>query len=146
MNCETRLSLKWTLCIGVLGFVLLAATGSSFKPLALVSAGDVPYPVASGAGGVVVLRVATDQAGMVTETSALHSIASLTTPATASVQSWKFRAASREDGPTASAMTVAVVFRPAVAQATPPIFEAVRPVMESGYKPAGIRAASYSEY
>ena len=117
-----------------------------FKPVELVSAADVPYPWASVADGVVVLQVATDQTGRVTGTSALRDIASLTAPAAAAVRSWKFRPASRADGPAASAMTVAVAFRPAAGPAAAPIFAAVHPEPESGYAPAGIRAAGYPEY
>jgi len=133
-------------CVGLLGSVALAASLPSFNPLKLVSAGDVPYPVASVADGVVVLQVAPDRTGRVTGTTTLRDIPSLTDPAVASVKSWTFRAASREDRPTAPAMTVAVVFRPAVVQAAPPAFDAVRPGIESGYVPASIRVAAYPEY
>jgi outer membrane biosynthesis protein TonB len=146
MSPKTRLSLVWMLCAGVLSLAVLGPIGAFVKPPELLAGGDIAYPMASVADGVVVLRIATDRTGIVTATGVVHGVASPTSPAIAAVQSWKFQAASREDGPAAAAMTVAIVFRPAVVQAPPPAFEAVRPVMESGFKPAGIRAASYPEY
>jgi hypothetical protein len=125
---------------------LAAASLLTLRPMTLVSAGDIPYPAASVADGVVLLRVATDRTGKINGTSALRDIPSLTDAATTSVQRWKFGAASRENGPVESAMTVAVIFRPAVVQAAPPVFQAVHPTMESGYTPAGILAVSYPEY
>ncbi len=131
---------------GLMGAVLLAAGRPSFQPVELISAGDIQYPWASVADGIVVLRVATDRSGTATATSALRSIASLTAPAATTVQAWKFRPASSETGPLASAMTVAIVFRPAVVVVAPPTFQAVRPAPESGYTPTGIQAVGYPEY
>jgi protein TonB len=118
--------------------------GPLFRPMELVSAGDVPYPWASVADGVVVLRVAADPAGKVTGTSAVRAIASLTEPATAAVKTWKFRPAVAPQG--ASEMTVAVVFRPAGNPVTPPVFAGAHLAAESSYAPVGIRTVSYPDY
>jgi len=116
--------------------------GPLFRPMELISAGDVPYPPASVADGVVVLRVTSDRTGKVTGTGAVRDIASLTDPATAAVRSWKFRPAVAG----ASVMTVAVVFRPALVVAAPPAFDAVQPEALSDYTPPGIRTVQYPEF
>jgi len=126
----------------VFGFLPALLLGPLFQPMELSSAGDVPYPPASVADGVVVLRVAADKTGKVTEVSAARDIGSLSGPATTAVQSWKFRPAVAG----ASVMTVAVVFRPAVVVAAPAAFDAVQPEALSEYTPPGIRTVAYPDF
>lgn len=127
----------------------LALPQASFKPAEVASAVDTRYPVGSIADGVVVLDVALTERGQVSGISAMRDAASLTSAATSSVESWKFKPASQDGLLQASAMTVAFVFRPPVNMWKPPSFtpaisspEAITPT----YTPAGIVSVSYANY
>lgn len=129
-----------------------AALGSpqvSLKPAEVSSAADTRYPVGSIADGVVVLDVALTQRGQISGIDAVRDVASLTSAATSSVESWKFKPASQDGLVQASAMTVAFVFRPPVNMWKPPSFA---PAISSpgsitpAYTPAGIVSVGYAEH
>lgn len=133
-------------------FICSAALGSpqvSLKPAEVASAADTQYPGGSIADGVVVLDVALTERGQVSGINPVRDVASLTSAATSSVESWKFKPASQEGLVQASAMTIAFVFRPPVNMWKPPSFA---PAISSpgtitpAYTPAGIASVGYAEY
>jgi TonB family protein len=123
-----------------------------FKPAEVTSASDVQFPVGSIASGIVVVDVSLDSKGDVTRTDVLRDVASLTSTATSTVRSWKYRPASVDGTPLASMVRVAFVFRPGVILASPPSFAPllqegdVTPDVTSSYVPPGIVAATYPAY
>ncbi|MHB8607078.1 MAG: TonB family protein [Candidatus Acidiferrales bacterium] len=127
----------------------LASPQVSFKPAEVASAADTRYPVESIADGVVVLNVALTERGKVSGIDAVRDVPSLTSAATSSVASWKFKPASQDGLLQASAMTVAFVFRPPVSLWKPPSFASAISNPKSitpAYTPAGIVSVGYAEY
>jgi len=120
-----------------------------YTPIELVSASDTRYPPDSRAEGVVVLDVSLTERGQAAEVGAMRDIASLTTIAATSVQSWKFKPALHDGMPVPSAMTVAFVFRPPVLIWKPPVFAPAIPNPGSSTNamtPAAIDSVVYAEY
>jgi TonB family protein len=125
---------------------------NSFKPAEVISATDIQYPIRSIADGVVVLDVSLDGKGAVTGSTVVRDILSLTSVATASIQSWKFTPASQRGRPVPSIIRVAIVFRPPAYLAAGPGFI---PILSEGdsnqigsqeYIPPGIVSATYPQY
>ena len=122
-----------------------------FKAPEVTSAPDIQYPIQSIADGIVVLDLSLDDMGAVTRVSVTRDILSLTSVATASIQSWKFTAASSHGNPQPSTVRVAFVFRPRSYFAADPPFA---PVLSGGgpsrvdqsYVPPGIIAVTYPQY
>jgi TonB family protein len=122
-----------------------------FNPSTVTSASEIPYPIQSIADGVVVVDVSIDDKGAITATAVVRNIPSLTSPATSSIQSWKFSPASSQGKPVPSVMRIAVTFRPRSYLATPPAFT---PILSEGlpnrahqrYVPPGISSVTYPQY
>jgi len=66
----------------------------------------------SVASGTVVLEVALDEAGKISDVRVVRGIASLTEPAERSVRQWKFRPAKMDGKPLPSKIPVAFSFVP----------------------------------
>jgi len=142
----------------LLSFLLVVATSSStsifartpkFAPPAVLAAGDIPYPLASIASGVVTLTVNLDAAGKVENVQVLRDIASLTAPAVTAIKAWRFTPGKLDGSPVPSSISISVVFNPAVLQTHSLSLPAVQPSLPPnppGYLPPEISAASYATY
>jgi hypothetical protein len=125
---------------------------NAFRPAEVISASDAQYPLQTVADDVVIFDVAVNDRGEVVGTTLLRDVPTLTAAAEASLQSWKFSPASRNDKPENSEMLVAFVFRHAVKVADLAPFTPVFPTYESragslkGFLPAGILAVAYADY
>jgi hypothetical protein len=120
---------------------------AAFKAPAIVSAGDVQYPLNTMAAGIIVFNVSLSATGKITNVNALTDIPPLTATAQSALRSWKFAPASLAGVPEPSQMMVAVVFRHGVQAWSPPVFNPVFASKErAGFIPAGILAATYSDY
>ena len=124
---------------------------AQFKPAEVISAPDISPPIQSIADGVVVLDSSLDEKGAVTGITVVRDVPSLTSPATSSLQSWKFAPASRQGKAEPSVMRVAVVFRPRSYLAASPTFTPILTgeganARDQGYEPPGILSVSYPQY
>jgi len=120
-----------------------------FAPPAVMAAGDIPYPPASIASGVVTLTVNLDAAGKVESVQVLRDIASLTDPAVMAIKAWTFTPGKLDGSPVPSSINISVVFNPAVLQTHSLSLPAVQPSLPPnppGYLPPEISAASYATY
>jgi hypothetical protein len=127
------------------------AARNLYKPAAVVSAADVPFPLQTPADGAVVLEVSLDAAGAIKRINVLHDVAPFTSPAKQSLRNWKFAPASQNGNPEDSEMPVAFVFRHAVYIANEPPFTPIVPAKQSaearrGFIPPGILSISYAAY
>jgi TonB family protein len=95
------------------------------RPPELVSATDTQYPIQSVADGIVVLDVALDKQGVIGDLHTVRDIPPLTSIATSSVQSWRFKPSSRNGVPQNSMIRVVFAFRPPAYYAAPPHFRAI---------------------
>src|SRR6476620_8711743 len=68
-----------------------------YEPPAVILAADVAYPLQSVASGTVVLEVALDETGKISDVRVVRGIDSLTEPAERSVRQWKFQAAKIDE-------------------------------------------------
>jgi TonB family protein len=83
-----------------------------FDPPMVISTVDVIYPLQSVASGTVVLEVALDDAGKITDVRVVRGIPSLTESADRSIRQWKFQPAHLNGEPVHSKMAVAFSFVP----------------------------------
>jgi TonB family protein len=83
-----------------------------FDPPAIISTFEAIYPLQSVASGTVVLEVALDDIGKITDVRVVRGIPSLTESAERSVRQWKFRPAQLDGEPVHSKMAVAFSFVP----------------------------------
>jgi len=137
------------LLIPLLSATSILARTSRFVPPALVTAGDIPYPLASIASGIVTLTVNLDATGQFQNVQVLRDIPSLTDPAVAAIKHWTFAPGQLDGSPVPSSLNVSVVFNPAVLQTRGLNLPSVRPAPPphpDGYLPAEISAASYATY
>jgi outer membrane biosynthesis protein TonB len=124
---------------------------ATFKPAEVISAPDIPYPIQSIADGVVVLDVSLDATGGIEGVHVVRDVPSLTSAATSSIPSWKFKPASLQGKSEPSTLRIAVVFRPRSYLAAGPAFTAVA-AQESpdsrrwGDALPGITSVIYPEY
>ncbi len=81
-------------------------------PPAVVSTVEAIYPLQSVASGTVVLEVALDDQGAITDVRVVRGIPSLTEPAERSVRQWKFKPAQLDGAPARSRIVVAFSFVP----------------------------------
>lgn len=120
-----------------------------FIPPILVTAGDIPYPIASIASGIVTLTVNLDAAGQLESVQVLRDIPSLTNSAVTSIRAWTFAPGRLDGSPVPSSINISVVFNPAVLQ-TPslslPSVQPAPPPNPEGYLPPEISVASYATY
>src|ERR1700675_4057716 len=90
-------------CSAVALLLLCGAMSTSaqatFKPVEVISAPDIQYPIRSIADGVVVLDVSLDARGGIAGVHVVRDIPSLTTAATSSIPSWKFSPALSKGKP-----------------------------------------------
>lgn len=129
------------------GLPQAAAQPAAFKAPEIVAAKDVQYPLNTMAAGIIVFDVSLSATGKIANVRALTNIPPLTATAQSALQAWKFAPASLAGVPEPSQMIVAVVFRHGVQSVSPPLFTPVSASKESAnYIPAGIVAATYSEY
>jgi len=120
-----------------------------FVPPAVVTAGDIPYPLASMASGVVTLTVNLDAAGQFENVQVLRDIPSLTDPAVTAIKTWTFTPGQLDGNPIPSSVNISVVFNPAVLQThnlALPAIQPSPPPIPQGYLPPEISAASYATY
>ena len=127
------------------------AARNPYRPAAVLSAADVPFPFQTTADAIVVFRVSLDAGGETGKISVLQDVPPFTAAAEESLKSWKFSAASFNARPEESEMLVAFVFRHAVYVANPPLFTSVVPAKESpetrqGFVPPGILSIAYAGY
>jgi hypothetical protein len=147
---ESSLFLLLLLLIPALIFstAIPARTPKFISPV-VVAAGDVPYPLASIASGMVTLTVNLDADGQFQGVQVLRDIPSLTDPAVAAVKQWTFSGGKLDGSPIPSSLNVSVVFNPAVLQTKTLSLQSVQPAPPpnpQGYLPAEISAASYATY
>ena len=113
-----RSALTW---IGLLGLSVGLGTfqekkrpeSPRFDLPAVLTAAEVIYPLQSVASGTVVLEVALDDTGKVTDVRVVRGIPSLTESAERSIRQWKFQPAHLNGEPIHSKMAVAFSFVPA---------------------------------
>jgi hypothetical protein len=120
-----------------------------FIPPVLVTAGDIPYPFASVASGIVTLTVNLNAAGQFQNVQVLRDIPSLTEPAVTAIKHWTFAPGKLDGNLIASSLNVSVVFNPAVLQTKVLTLPAVRPAsppIPQGYLPAELSVGSYATY
>jgi len=133
----------------VLPTTSLFARTPKFIPPVLVAAGDIPYPFASVASGIVTLTVNLNAAGQFQNVQVLRDIPSLTDPAVTAIKHWTFAPAKLDGNLVASSLNVSVVFNPAVLQTKALALPAVQPAPPSipqGYLPAELSAVSFATY
>ena len=87
-----------------------APGGPAFLPPQITSASFAIYPVNSVAWGTVVLDATIDATGQVAKVRAVHTVASLTTPAETALRTWGFAPATLDGQPVAANIVVAFVF------------------------------------
>jgi TonB family protein len=112
-----RSVLTW---IGILGLSLSLGASQEkttlgptrFAPAEIVSSVDALYPLQSVVSGTVVLEVALDGTGKITDVRVVHGIPSLTESAERSIRQWKFRPARLNGQPVDSRVPVAFSFVP----------------------------------
>jgi TonB family protein len=112
-----RSALTW---IGILGLSVGLGTLQEKKkqesprldPPAVVSGGEVIYPLQSVASGTVVLEISLDRAGKITDVRVVRGILSLTESADRSIRQWTFRPAHLNGEPVDSKIAVAFSFVP----------------------------------
>jgi len=120
-----------------------------FVPPILVTADDIPYPLASTASGIVTLTVNLDAAGQFENVQVLRDIPSLTNPAVTSIKAWRFTPGKLDGGPVPSSINISIVFNPAVLQTgslSLPTVQPAPPPNPEGYLPPEISSASYAMY
>jgi TonB family protein len=83
-----------------------------FDPPAVVSTVEAIYPLQSVTSGTVVLEVALDDAGNITDVRVVRGIPSLTESAERSIRQWKFRPAHLDGKSVDSKRAVAFSFVP----------------------------------
>jgi TonB family protein len=83
-----------------------------YEPPGVIAPADVIYPLQSVASGTVVLEVALNDAGEISNVRVVRGIASLTEPAEHSVRQWKFQTAKIDGKPVPSKIPVAFSFVP----------------------------------
>jgi len=84
-----------------------------FSPPQLLAASDIPYPINSGASGIVTVAIYLDSAGKVTGTDTLRDIPSLTAPVLLAIPQWTFKPAVFDGNPIDSAIVASIAFNPA---------------------------------
>jgi len=126
---------------------ILART-PKFVPPVLVTASDIPYPLATIASGIVTLAVNLDAAGQLENVQVLRDIPSLTDPVVKAIKMWTFAPGQLDGSPVPSSINVSVVFNPAALQSPSLSIPTVQPAPSNpqGYMPAEISAASYATY
>lgn len=123
-----------------------------FTPPSLATAAGIPYPINSGAAGVVVVAVNLDDAGKIKNTDVLRDIPSLTSPVLLSIQKWTFRPATLDGAGVDSTITVSVVFNPSdfrlAGTETPALGKEVMvlPQGTNGFLPPKTTNASWANY
>jgi hypothetical protein len=122
-----------------------------YKPAAVLSAADVPFPFQTTADGVVAFSVSIGAGGEVGKINVLQDVPPFTDGAKESLRGWKFSPASFNGRPEDSVMLVAFVFRHAVYIANPPPFTPIAPAKDSaelrrGFVPPGILSIYYAGY
>ena len=127
------------------------AVRNPYRPAAVLSAADVPFPFQTAADATVFFSVSLGAGGEPGKISVLQDVAPFTAAAEESLKNWKFSAASFNGRPEGSEMLVAFVFRHAVYVANPPLFTPIIPAKESaeagrGFVPPGIRSIAYAGY
>jgi TonB family protein len=135
----------------VMSFAIHSFAQAPFKSAEVTSASDIPFPIQSIADGVVVLDVSLDAKGAVTGVNVVRDVASLTSPATSAIRTWKFSPATKLGRPEPSTMRIAVVFRPRSYFAADPSFTPVNSTVgpnhaDQDYVPPGIVSVAYPQY
>jgi TonB family protein len=128
---------------------LVESQVAEFQEPELVMAGELKYPVNSGAYGIVALEVMVDAQGDAEAVKVVREIISLTSEAVDTVKSWKFRPAKLDGKPIRSTTTVTVVFNPALnnpPDATLPPLENIEQKQALGFSPPYAIAAVYPKY
>jgi outer membrane biosynthesis protein TonB len=123
----------------------------TYKPAAVLSAGDAYFPYQFVADGLFVLDVSLDEHGKVSRIQALRNPGTLLDATEKSVHNWKFHPASVDGRPGPSRLTVTFVYSRTGFSSTPSAnFSAVIPPPDSGkrggYIPLGILSFAYPEY
>ncbi|HXW61190.1 MAG TPA: energy transducer TonB [Candidatus Acidoferrales bacterium] len=137
------------LVLTVLSSTSISARSPKFVSPVLLTAGDIPYPVASIASGIVSVTVNLDAAGQLQSVQVLRDIPSLTSPTVAAIKQWTFAPGKLDDNPVPSSLNVSVVFNPAVLQTRRLALPSVQPAPPphpQGYLPPEISAAFYANY
>jgi TonB family protein len=125
------------------------ATKSGLPDVA--SAREISYPMNTTTVGMVSLLLTLDATGTVQNTIVLQDTPPLTAAAQASVQNWKFKAASVHGKPTPALLPVYIVFNPYNPAGTAPVSggltapPAMRPNGGSAVPPQ-VRLAAYAMY
>lgn len=112
-----RTLLAWICIIGFAAGMGAAQQGAKqapplYEPPDVVTAVEAVYPLQSVVSGTVVLEVALDDTGKITDIRVVRGIASLTEPAERSVRQWKFQPAKFDGKPVSSKIVVAFSFVP----------------------------------
>jgi hypothetical protein len=133
----------------VISTTSIFARAPKFVPPVLVTAGDISYPLASVASGIVTLTVNLNAAGQFQSVQVLRDIPSLTDSAVRAIKHWTFAPGKLDGNLVPSSLNVSVVFNPAVLQTQGLRLTTVQPApppTPQGYLPAEISAASYASY
>ena len=149
-RCSSLVFLLSLLLIStVISTTLIFARTPKFVPPVLVAAGDIPYPLASVASGMVTLTVNLNAAGQFEGVQVLREIPSLTDPTVTAIKHWTFAPGKLDGNLVPSSLNVSVVFNPAILQTqglSLPAVQPAPPLAPQGYLPAQISAASYASY
>jgi TonB family protein len=86
------------------------ASTPSFQPATVVSTVDPVYPVNSTSSGTVLLSVGIDAGGEISDVKVIQSAGAFESSALDAVHQWKFKAATLDGQPVASAIPVALSF------------------------------------
>jgi hypothetical protein len=124
----------------------------NYTPPDIVTAGDMNYPVASVASGVVVVAVSLDAAGSVKKADVLRDIPTLTSPVLLAIATWTFKPATLDGKAVDSTIVVSIVFNPKDYQlggTANPVLGKELSVLSpdtSGFLPPKTIASSWAEY
>ena len=102
----------WGLFAGLHAVQKKKAEPARFDPPSVVSTVEAIYPLQSVAWGTVVLEVALDDRGTITDVQVLRGIPSLTESAERSIRQWKFKPAQLDGEPVHSKIAVVFSFVP----------------------------------
>jgi outer membrane biosynthesis protein TonB len=125
------------------------ARSPKFVPPTVTAAGDIPYPLASLASGIVTVTVNLDATGQVQSVRVLRDVPSLTDPTVRAIKRWTFAPGTLEGSSIPSSLNVQAVFNPATLQTKNlnlPSVQPAPPPNPQGYLPPEVSQATYATY
>jgi TonB family protein len=147
--------MKRALAIFILiGFSWPVSATPNYRPAKVTSAGDAYIPFQVMIDGFFVFDVLLNDDGAVERIDALRNPGAMPGAAKASISSWKFQPASKNEEPTPSRMTVSFVYRPPnygnAAAVAPkdfaPVLPPDQPESSAHYIPVGVLSFAYPAY